>query len=397
MRRWAGVAVLAMGIFILITIEELPIGVLSVMAPDLGVSEGMAGLAVTVPGVLAALVAMATPVIVGRLDRRLALVLALVAVVASCAVSMLAPNFAVLLLGRVLAGVAIGLYWAVLPIVAVGQVPPAQQAAALTLAFSGTGGALVLGVPLATWIGTHLGWREAFAVVGAGALLMAVLIVLLARPVRSETPITARMMLGATGNRGVRHAITLTLVLVTAQFITYSFVSPVLQEAAGVPLQRISAMLLLFGIAGVIGNFAIGPVIRRSAPLAVLVIAVGLGLSLLAVLLVMRSPGAALAVMPLWGLFAGASSVTIQSFVGSESHGAVEEGTALNSAAFNVSIALGAGIGGLLFETVGRNGMTLVSVAMVAVGVVVIVRYLRRGSADGGRPARHAGTLPKAG
>ena len=104
-RRWAGVAALAVGIFVLITIEELPIGVLSVMAPDLGVDEGVAGLAVTVPGILAGVVALCTPVIVRGMDRRLVLVLALASVALSCALSVVAPTFAVLLLARLFAGI----------------------------------------------------------------------------------------------------------------------------------------------------------------------------------------------------------------------------------------------------------------------------------------------------
>lgn len=373
--RWAAVAALAVGIFVLITIEELPIGVLGVMAPDLGVSPSVGGLAVTVPGVLAAVVAMATPVLARGLDRRLVLVLALLCVTASSVVSVFAPSFAVLLLGRVLAGAAIGLYWAVLPIVAVGQVAPHQHAAALTLAFSGTGGALVLGVPLATWIGTHLGWREAFAVVGAAALVMAVVIAVLVRPVPSAAPVTPARMLAAARDRGVRHAVALTLLLVVGQFVTYSYVSPLL-TAAGVPLTSTGELLLAFGVAGLIGNFAIAPVIRRrGAPIAVLVVAAGLGLSLLAVALLLHSPLAALLLMPVWGLFAGAASVTVQSFVDAEADGHVEEGTALNSGAFNVAIALGAALGGLLLELVGRTGMVTVSVLLALGATVLVARY----------------------
>ncbi|MGO1258912.1 MAG: MFS transporter, partial [Brachybacterium sp.] len=158
-RRWAGIVALAAGIFVLITIEELPIGVLSVMAPDLGVSEGMAGLTVTVPGVLAGIVAVLTPVIVRGMDRRLVLVLALASVVVSSALSVIAPTFAVLLISRLFAGISIGLYWAVMAIVALGQVGKEHAARALTIAFSGAGAALVLGVPVAAWIGTHMGWR----------------------------------------------------------------------------------------------------------------------------------------------------------------------------------------------------------------------------------------------
>ncbi|ATG51445.1 arabinose ABC transporter permease [Brachybacterium vulturis] len=376
-RRWAGVVALAIGIFVLITVEELPIGVLSVMAPDLGVSEGVAGLAVTVPGILAGAVALCTPVLVRGLDRRLVLVLALASVALSCALSVIAPTFAVLLLARLFAGVAIGLYWAVMAIVALGQVPAKHAARALTIAFAGAGGALVLGVPVAAWIGTHLGWRLAFAVVGIVAAGVALLILVLVEPVRSPVKVTGRMMLAAARTRGVRYALGLIALAVVGQFLTYSYISPVLLERAGVGLGDIGLMLLVFGVAGLVGNFAVGPLVRRSPPVAVLVVVTGIGLSLLAVLTVMDDPRRALAVMAGWGLCVGAISVAMQAFIGSEAGEVLEEATALNSAGFNTAIAIGALIGGLILDAAGLTPMILTSVLMVGGGALLVGHYLR--------------------
>jgi predicted MFS family arabinose efflux permease len=376
-RRWMGVIALAVGIFVLITIEELPIGVLSVMAPDLGVSEGVAGLAVTVPGLLAGVVALLTPVIVRGLDRRLVLVLALVSVVLSCALSVVAPSFAVLLVARLFAGVSIGLYWAVMAIVALGQVPREHAARALTVAFSGAGGALVLGVPVAAWIGAHVGWRMAFAVVGVLAAVVALLILVLVKPVHSPVKVTGSMMAAAARTRGVRSALALTGLVVVGQFITYSFVSPVLIERAGVPVTDVGMMLLLFGIAGLIGNFAVTPLLHRGPPGGVLVVVVGTALSLLAVLVLLDGPRTALLIMPLWGLFVGAISVAMQAFIGSEAREVLEEGTALNSAAFNAAIAVGALLGGVVLDAAGQTPMIATSVVMVSLGALLAARYLR--------------------
>ena len=384
-RRWAAVVALAVGIFVLITIEELPIGVLSVMAPELGVSEGVAGLAVTVPGVLAGAVALCTPVIVRGLDRRLVLVLALVSVVISCALSVVAQSFAVLLFARLFTGVGIGLYWAVLAIVAIGQVPREHIARALTIAFSGVGGALVLGVPVAAWIGAHVGWRMAFAVVGALAAVVAVLILVLVRPVHSRAKVSGRMMLAAARHRGVRYALALAALAVIGQFLTYSYISPVLVQRADVPLLDVGLMLLLFGIAGLIGNFAVGILLRRSPPLGVLVVLLGTIAGLVGVLLLMDAPARALLVMPVWGLFVGAISVAMQAFVGSEATEVLEEATALNSAAFNASIAVGALVGGLILDAAGQTPMILTSVVMVGAAALLAMHYLRTAASGAGR------------
>lgn len=375
-RAWAAVLALAVGIFVLITIEELPIAVLSVMAPDLGVSTGMAGLTVTLPGVLAALVAIATPVLTRGLDRRLVLVIALVCVAISCGASVIAPGLLLLLVARAFTGIAIGLYWAVLPVVATRQVAPARTATALTLAFSGVGGALVLGVPLASWIGAHLGWRAAFGVIGALSLVVLVLVLILVRPVHSEAALGLGDLRAAAANPGVRCALLLTAVIVTGQFITYSFVSPLLHDQAHVPTTALSALLLAFGISGLIGNFAVGPVLRRSPGLAVLLIASGIALSLLAFLLLVRTPLGAALVMPAWGLFAGAASVAIQAFVSREAAQLEESGTALNSAAYNLAIALGALIGGRIVDGAGQRPAMVVTIVMMALGAAVAARWL---------------------
>lgn len=391
-RRWAGVVALAVGIFVLITIEELPIGVLSVMAPDLGVSEGVAGLAVTVPGVLAAVVALCTPVIVGAMDRRLVLVLALASVVISCALSVIAPSFGVLLLARLFAGVSIGLYWAVMAVVAIAQVPPEQSSRALTIAFAGSGGALVLGVPFAAWIGTHVGWRTAFAVVGILAAVVAVLLLVLTSPVRSAEKVTPAKMLTAARTRAVRYVLALTALVVVGHFVTYAFISPILVQRAGVPLDDLGFMLLAYGIAGLVGNFAVGPLLRRSASLGAICVVAATALGLLLVLLFLRTPGAALVILPLWGLAFGAIGVAFQAFLGQDATDVIEEATALNSAAFNVAIALGAGLGGVILDSAGQTPLLLTSTLMVGAGAAVAIAYRLRG-----RPgrARGAGALSR--
>ena len=372
---WAAVVALAVGIFVLITIEELPIGVLTLMAADLGVSTGVAGLAVTLPGLLAGVVGLLTPVMVGWLDRRLVLVIALASVVISCGLSVVSPTIGLLLASRVFTGFAIGLYWAVLPVVALRQVPARHASRALTVAFSGVGGALVLGVPLAAWIGAQIGWRASFAAVGGLAALVLVAILLLVRPVHAEQAVTLAQMRQALGTRGIRYGITLTLVIVTAQFVSYSYVSPILQTVAGVPVGQVSVMLLVYGIAGLIGNFAVGPLLRRSPGAAVLLIAAGVTVSVAAMLLVVRSPLLAAVVMPVWGLFAGAVSVAIQAFVTREAAQHEEAGTAANSAAFAVAIATGAAIGGQVIDAFGVHALMGASLVMLVVGLAVAVRW----------------------
>src|SRR5699024_6260554 len=145
-----------------------------------------------------------------------------------------------------------------------------NAARALTVAFGGVGAALVLGVPVAAWIGAHLGWRAAFAVTGTVAVLVALVIRVIVTPARSSVPAPPRMMPTADRTRAVRPALARPALAITAPLISSSSISPPLIERAEGALGQISLMLLGFGSAGLIGNFAAGAISRPSAPAGVL-------------------------------------------------------------------------------------------------------------------------------
>ena len=145
--RWWAVVAVMIGIFLLVTAEQLPIGLLSQVAASMGVTPGMAGLMVTVPGVVAAFSAPLLPVAVGRLDRRIMLTVLMIVMVAGSVLSALASSFTLLLAARVLVGLSIGGFWAVAGSIAPRLVPEAQVPKAMTMIFGGVAAASVLGVP----------------------------------------------------------------------------------------------------------------------------------------------------------------------------------------------------------------------------------------------------------
>lgn len=378
LRAWAAVLTLSVGIFVLITIEEAPIGVLTIMADDLGVSRGTAGLAVTVPGILAGVVSLITPVVTRRWNRRTVLLAALVSVIISCVLTVIAPSFELVLLARLFTGLAIGLYWAVLALVAVRQMRKELVPIALSVVYGGVGGAMVLGVPLVAWIGSHLGWRDSFLAIGLFAVFEVIAVLLLVRPVDAGDAVTATQMRAALRVPGVVYSLVFTALIVIGHFISYGYISPILQGLAHVPLDAVSPMLLALGIAGIVGNFAVTPLLRRSPVVAILIIAAGTSVSVLLVLFIVRSMVTAAPVMVLWGAFAGASSVAIQAFVIRESGRHEQAATALNSAVYNSSIALGTGIGGAIHDLAGLPWLLVTTAVMGALGAFACLMWIRR-------------------
>ncbi len=384
--RWDAVVAIAVGIFTLVAVEELPIGVLTLMSDDLNVTPGIAGLSVTLPGVIAGAVALAAPSITRGRDRRLVLVAALVVVAISCVATAVSWNITSLLAARALAGIPVGLYWAIMPIAAAGQVSERRTPLALTIVYAGVGAALVFGLPLATWLGDVVGWRTSFLAVAALALIVALMLQLRVMPVIAHTAETIRSTLAAFRIRGIRYPVILSVVIVGGTFITYSYIRPILLDIAAVPALQISLFLMVYGVLGLVGNFAAGPIIARSPATAVLILAAGTGLSMLAMLLVMSSPLSAMIIMVAWGLIAGMASVTMQSMVQSGAGERLDAGTALNSAAFSTSIALGALIGGQLVDHLGLRAPLWTSMVCMLAAVLIVLQFLR-GEASGGAKA----------
>ncbi|MEV4258793.1 MFS transporter, partial [Spirillospora sp. NPDC049652] len=144
LRRWLGVGAIASGTFAMVTLEQLPVGLLSSVGSDLHVSEGVAGLMVTVPGLVASAAAPLLPVAIRRLDRRLVLIGLISLMVVANLLTAVAPNFPTLLAARFVVGIGIGGFWAMAAGIAVRMVPPHAVPKATALTFGGATAANVL-------------------------------------------------------------------------------------------------------------------------------------------------------------------------------------------------------------------------------------------------------------
>ncbi|MFC5181223.1 MFS transporter [Actinomadura harenae] len=370
--RWAAVAAVTLGTFLLVTAEQIPIGLLTAVGSALSVSEGTAGLMVTVPSLVAAVAAPLVPVLVGALDRRLLLLALMGLMTVANVASALAPSFAVLVASRVLVGVAVGGFWAVASGLAVRLVAPANVPRATAVIFGGVGAANVFGVPLGTLLGEFSGWRIAFATLSALALVTLFALLAVLPSLAASQPVRPRLLAEQFRNPGVRVGILATFLIVTGHFSAYTFVSPALQKLSGIDEGLVGPLLFGFGLAGMVGNFVAGAALARNPFRTVLTITVSLAVAMPLFLLLGRGPFAGALLLIAWGLAFGGVSVGLQTVMIRVAPEAVEAASSLWVAVFNLSIGLGALVGGVIVDSLSLGAVLWLGGACALVAALAI-------------------------
>ncbi|OCC08873.1 MFS transporter [Streptomyces sp. PTY087I2] len=370
-KGWLAVMAVTLGIFSLMTSELLPVGLLTPVGQALDVSEGTAGLMVTVPGLVAAVSAPLVTVATGHIDRRIVLVVLIGLMGAANLASAFATSFTVVLVARFLIGLSVGGFWSIAGGIALRLVPARHVARATAVIFGGVETASVLGVPSGTLIGDLSGWRTAFAAVGIlGLVSLACMLFFMPRVPAGRTVTFSALPQVFRGNAGVRVGIALTFLVITGHFLAYTFVRPVLQ-GDGVADSSISVLLLTFGVAGICGNFIAGALVTHHLRRCVMGISVVLTTAMAILALADTGAFSAGAILVLWGLGYGAVPVTFQTWILDAAPDATEAATSLYVSAFNLSIALGALLGGFAVDGIGTTSVLWAGAALTVLALFV--------------------------
>ncbi|MFE1100462.1 MFS transporter [Nocardiopsis alba] len=378
-RRWTAVAVLSLSTFLVVTSEMLPIGVLTPMAEGLGISTGAAGSSLTVTGLVAAVTAPVVPRLLGGLDRRAVLAVAMVVLALGNALTALASGFAFMVLSRVILGLAMGTVWGMAAAVATRLVAARNVALAVSFVISGVAAASVAGVPLGTMVGDALGWRAAFTVLAIAALVLAfALIVALPRLPRPAASTGDGGPVPALFTPAVAIGLAMVALLVTAHFAAYTYVRPVLEEHSGLAPSAIAPLLLVYGLFGLAGNFLAGATAARRSRLTILTLAGGIALAVALSALSGQTSWVAWVWIALWGAAYGGVSVAGQLWMTRAVPHRVEQIAGLYVGVFTASIALGALLGGVVVEAAGLVLLLWSAAALAVVSLLVGVFGPRR-------------------
>jgi predicted MFS family arabinose efflux permease len=372
---WGAVVSMMLGVFGLVTAEFLPASLLSPMARDLGVTEGLAGQAVTTTAVLALVTSLLVTSVIRSLDRRLVLMSFSVLLIASNLLVAGAPSLGMLLLARMLLGVALGGFWTMSVAVTMRLVPMALIPRALSILFSGVSAATIFAAPFGSYVGSMAGWRDVFlmAAVLGGLALMVQFLTLPRMVPEGATPL--RTLLALVRRPRMALGILAILLVFSAHFAFFTYMRPFLETITGVGAAGMAGIFLAFGIANFFGTMLGGVMLERKMRLTMVVLpllmaVVGLGLAIFG-----HTPIAATALVALWGLAFGAMPVAWSTWMTRTVPDEAESGGGLLVATIQFAIAAGAALGGAVFDRTGVTSVFILGgvVSLAAVGIVLAV------------------------
>ncbi|BCB78604.1 MFS transporter [Phytohabitans flavus] len=360
-----------MAAFTFVTTEVLPIGLLTVMAEDLGRSDSQIGLLVTGYAAVVVLASIPLTRLTGHIPRRQLLTVTLAVFVAGVLVTAVAANYWVLLAARLAVALTQALFWSVVGSTATGLFPPEVRGRAIARFAVGASLSPVIGVPIGTWIGQQAGWRVAFLVMAAVGLATCVAVAALVPTFAPADGGAAR----GTAPDARRYAILVVAcaIGVAGSLTAYTYVTPFLLDVSGFTPAALGPLLLVCGVAGVAGTLMVGPFLDRSpwgalvVPLTVSVVAL-LALYTLGGTKAAAVTASALTLMAYAAFAAAVQNRTLQVAPGSTDLAGAGSGTA-----FNLGIAAGSLLGGGLIQTEGVRSVALAGAGLAAAALALLL------------------------
>ena len=372
-KTWAAMLAMLATSFSLVSAEFLPAGLLTPMANDLGISEGMAGQVVTATALVGAVAALLSNVLIGRLNRKAVLLVLSVLAIASNLLGTFATEFWLLLVGRAGLGIALSAFWALSVAVVARLVGTSAIGRGMAMVSLGVSLATIAAPSMGAVVGDWLGWRSAMGITAAlsGLALLLQLLTLPSMPASAGNSMgdMARLL----KRRGVQLGMLAIILLIAGHMTGSVYVRPFLEEVGGASTAMIAMILAGFGAAAVLGTVAGGRLADIDASRALAATGGIMAVAALALVLWGSQIAAAFGFVALWGFAFGMAPVALQANLSRASTDALETSGSLMVVSFQIAIMLGAMIGGYIVDSYSAAANLGVTALLAALTVALAV------------------------
>ena len=360
-------AALALAAFCFATTESMPIGLLPLIADGLDVSPSAVGLLVTGYGLVVAIASVPLVWLTARVRRRQLLTVVMLVFIVMTFAAALAPGYPALMVARLVTALAQAVFWPIAMVAAADLLPPEHQGRAAAYVFAGGSLAIVLGVPLGTWLGVAAGWRIPFLGLGALCLLG---LAAIASLIPDQEHGQKRVVRAYPSSREFWLLVITVTLAVGGAFTAYTYITEFLTTVSGFSTSALSPLLLAGGAADIVGLIvALALVDHRPQALLFGSIA-ALALALLGLFVAGSATVPAVILFVLLAASVPGIATATQAGVLRTSAGNTDIGSAWASAGFNVGIGGGALLGGVLLPVAGVRGTPLAGLALACAALV---------------------------
>jgi MFS transporter, DHA1 family, inner membrane transport protein len=373
---------LAISAFGIGTTEFVPVGLLSTIADDLNISITLAGLLISGYAMGVAFGAPILTALTNKISRKTLLMALMVVFIAGNSIAALSTSFGLLIVARIITAFSHGVFFSIGSTIAADLVPEDKRASAIAFMFTGLTVATVTGVPLGTFIGQMFGWRATFAGVALlGLVGIIASAILIPKNIKDAPPSKLSDQLKILRNGPLLLAFAITALGYGGTFVAFTYLTPILQDITGFTPKVVSIILLVYGIAVALGN-SIGGKAADKNPLKAL-LWMFIVQAIILVVLTFTAPFKVVGLVTIFllGMFAFMNVPGLQVLVVKLAERyvptAVNVASAMNIAAFNLGIAIGAFVGGIIVDTIGLIHTPWIGGVMV-IGAVVLTMWSMR-------------------
>lgn len=368
--HWSAVAAMSLCVALLIAAEFMPVSLLTPIATDLGASNGMAGLAIAISGLFAVPTSLLIAPLSHRLDRRHVLLGLAVVMLTSLIVIALSPNFTVLMLARALLGIVIGGFWALATATIMRLVGSQSVPKALGILYTGNAVATAFAAPIGSYLGGLIGWRGVFWLLVPLVVINLLWMALCLPSMRSQARPQSAFRLMQRPNVVIAiMGVTLTF---AGAFSAFTYFRPFLETRTLVDLPQLSALLLALGLAGFAGTTAVSLLLHRHLYRMLRWLPLALGVITLALLTVEHHFWGVALMLILWGTLNSAIPVAWSAWLTQGIADTPESGGGLMVAAIQLSITLGAAVGGWLLDSLSISATFMGSALLLTAASLVV-------------------------
>jgi predicted MFS family arabinose efflux permease len=372
---------LAVSAFAIGTTEFISVGLLPLIAQDLKITVTTAGLTVSLYALGVTFGAPILTSLTSSMSRKSLLLWIMIVFIVGNSIAASATSIGVLLVARVISAFSHGVFMSIGSTIAANLVPENRRASAISIMFTGLTVATVTGVPFGTFIGQQFGWRFTFiAIIVIGIIAFIANRILVPSDLQKGTRTTLRDQLKLVTNGRLLLLFIITALGYGGTFVVFTYLSPLLQDITGFKEGTVAVILFIYGVAIAIGNMTGGKLSNRNPIVALFYMFIVQAIVLFILTFTAPFKVASLITIILMGLFAFMNVPGLQVYVVMLAErfvpSAVDVASAINIAAFNVGIAIGSYLGGIITDSIGLIHTAWVGALMV-LGAVILTGWSR--------------------